>query len=150
MIGSWKAPHVHRFIAQRNLVWVGIFPLQQIRTKCIFILLSKVSIFYQGTEENYEYAFPWTITLHIRHKYRTQSVHDCIVFIHFYSTSQGTSLSEALPTTAIDTVFEFTHRSATGNCKWRTRNPLVKRHRLYQCATTPHSDIYRHVESSNM
>jgi len=30
------------------------------------------------------------------------------------------SLSEALPTTAVDTVSEFTHRSATGNCKWRT------------------------------
>jgi len=26
------------------------------------------------------------------------------------------SLSEALPTTAIDTVSEFTHRCATGNC----------------------------------
>jgi len=30
------------------------------------------------------------------------------------------SLSEALSTTAIDTVSEFTRRSATGNCKWRT------------------------------
>jgi len=30
------------------------------------------------------------------------------------------SLSEALPTTAIDTVSEFTRRSATGNGKWRT------------------------------
>ena|SRR6218665_3263767 len=40
-----------------------------------------------------------------------------IVFIHFYSASHSMSLSEALPTTAIDTVSEFTHRSATGNCK---------------------------------
>jgi len=30
------------------------------------------------------------------------------------------SLSEALPTRAIDTVSEFTRGSATGNCKWRT------------------------------
>src|SRR6218665_274245 len=41
----------------------------------------------------------------------------CIVFIHFYSASHGMSLSEELPTTAIDTVSEFTRRSATGNCK---------------------------------
>ena len=41
----------------------------------------------------------------------------CIVFIHFYSTSGSLSLSEALPTTAIDTVSEFTRRSATGNCR---------------------------------
>ena len=32
----------------------------------------------------------------------------CIVFIHFYSASHSLSLSEALPTTAIDTVSEFT------------------------------------------
>jgi len=30
------------------------------------------------------------------------------------------SPSEVLPTTAIDTVLEFTRWSATGNCKWRT------------------------------
>jgi len=30
------------------------------------------------------------------------------------------NLSEALPTTAIDTVSEFTCQSATDNCKWRT------------------------------
>jgi len=29
------------------------------------------------------------------------------------------SYSQALPTTAIDTVSEFTRRSATGNCKCR-------------------------------
>src|SRR6218665_645267 len=40
----------------------------------------------------------------------------CIVFIHFYSASHSLSLSEALPTTAIATVSEFTRRSATGNC----------------------------------
>ena len=44
----------------------------------------------------------------------------CIVFINFYSASYSLSLSEALPTTTIDTVSEFTCRSATGNCKWRT------------------------------
>jgi len=44
----------------------------------------------------------------------------CIVFIHFYSASHNMSLSEALPTTAIDTVSEFTSWSAIGNCKWRT------------------------------
>src|SRR6218665_1036176 len=32
----------------------------------------------------------------------------CIVFIHFYSASHSLSLSEALPTTAVDTVSEFT------------------------------------------
>jgi len=41
----------------------------------------------------------------------------CIVFIHFYSASHSLSLSEALPTTAIDTVSEFTRRSATDNCR---------------------------------
>jgi len=41
----------------------------------------------------------------------------CIVFIHFYGASHSMSLSEALQTTAIDTVSEFTSRSATGNCK---------------------------------
>src|SRR6218665_1538325 len=40
-----------------------------------------------------------------------------IVFIHFYSASPSMSLSEALPTTAIDTVSEFTRRNVTGNCK---------------------------------
>src|SRR6218665_997079 len=35
----------------------------------------------------------------------------CIVFIHFYSASHSLSLSEVLPTTAIDTVSEFTRRS---------------------------------------
>ena len=45
----------------------------------------------------------------VRHLY-------CIVFIHFYSASHSLSLSEALPTTAIDTVLEFTRQSATGNC----------------------------------
>src|SRR6218665_2230510 len=33
------------------------------------------------------------------------------------TTPNSTSLSEALPTTTIDTVAEFTRRSATGNCK---------------------------------
>jgi len=41
----------------------------------------------------------------------------CILYnvLHFYSASYSMSLSEALPTTAIDTVSEFTRRSATGN-----------------------------------
>src|SRR6218665_3029736 len=37
----------------------------------------------------------------------------CIVFIHLYSASHSLSLSEALSTTAIDTVSEFARRSAT-------------------------------------
>jgi len=40
-----------------------------------------------------------------------------IVFIHFHSASHSMSLSQALTTTAIDTVMEFTRRSATGDCK---------------------------------
>src|SRR6218665_972781 len=44
----------------------------------------------------------------------------CIVLNHLNSTSHSMSLSEALPTTAIDTVLEFTLRSATGNSKRRT------------------------------
>ena len=44
----------------------------------------------------------------------------CIVFIHFYSTSNSMSLSEALPNTTIDAVSELTSRSATVNCKWMT------------------------------
>jgi len=43
-----------------------------------------------------------------------------IVFIHFYRAFHSVSLSEALPTTANNTVSEFTCRSATDNCKWRT------------------------------
>ena len=80
----------------------------------------------------------------------------CIVFIHFYSASHSMSLSEALPSTEIDTVSEFTRRSATGNCKWRTcprflrgdlsgirtHDPPVERHLLYQCATTSLNIIY--------
>ena len=74
-----------------------------------------------------------------------------LYFIHFYSASHSTNLSEALPTTAIDTVSEFTWRSATCNCEqsscprslhggWseiRNHDPPIGRHRLYQCATTP-------------
>jgi len=72
----------------------------------------------------------------------------CIVFNHFCSAYHSMSLSEALPTTAIDAVSELTRRSATGDCKWRTyptwrlerdSNPVpVESHRLYQFATTPH------------
>src|SRR6218665_996871 len=40
------------------------------------------------------------------------SVLYCIVFIHFHSASQSMNLSEALLTTAIDTVLEFTRRCA--------------------------------------
>ena len=54
----------------------------------------------------------------------------CIVFIHFYRASHSMSLSEALLTTAIDTVSEFTHWSATGNCKWRTCPSKVPTWRL--------------------
>jgi len=48
------------------------------------------------------------------------NVMGCIVFVHFYSASHSMSLSEELLTTAIDTVSEFTSRSATGNCKEKT------------------------------
>jgi len=41
-----------------------------------------------------------------------------IVFIYFYSASDSTNLSEALPNTVIATVSKFTRRSATDNCKW--------------------------------
>src|SRR6218665_3992599 len=44
-------------------------------------------------------------------------INQILYCIHFYSASHSMSLSEALPTTAIDTVLEFTRRSATGNCK---------------------------------
>src|SRR6218665_2963683 len=40
-----------------------------------------------------------------------------ILFIHFYSASHSRSLSETLPTTSIETVSEFTRRSATDNYK---------------------------------
>src|SRR6218665_138047 len=42
---------------------------------------------------------------------------DCIVFIPFYSASHGISLLEALLTTAIVTLSEFTRQSASDNCK---------------------------------
>jgi len=51
-----------------------------------------------------------------------------IVFIHLYSAnsaSHSMSLSEALPTTAINTMSEFTRRSATSNCKWRTCSKVL-------------------------
>src|SRR6218665_3991259 len=54
-------------------------------------------------------TFPETLNIHV--------IYYCIVFIHFYSASHSMSLSEALPTIAIDTVSEFTRRNATGNCK---------------------------------
>ena len=73
------------------------------------------------------------------------------VFIHFYCASHRRRFSEALSTihVAIDTVSEFTRRSATGNCTWRTcsrslhggesgirtHDPSVERRRLYQCTT---------------
>jgi len=54
--------------------------------------------------------------LHFAHN--TCASHAFVLYcIYFYSDSQGMSLSEALPTTGIDTVSEFTRRSATGNCK---------------------------------
>src|SRR6218665_888007 len=40
-----------------------------------------------------------------------ESLMYCIVFIHFYSASLSLGLSEALPTSATDTVWEFTRRS---------------------------------------
>jgi len=62
------------------------------------------------------------------------------------------SLSEVLPTTAIDCVLEFSPRSATGNCKRRTwpwslhggysgtqtSDLPVEKHRLYKCTIMPH------------
>jgi len=39
--------------------------------------------------------------------YKTYCIVLFSVFIHFYSASHNMSLSEALPTTAIDTVSEF-------------------------------------------
>ena len=46
-------------------------------------------------------------------RYEISIVLYCIVFIHLYSASHSLSLSEALSTTAIDTVSEFARRSAT-------------------------------------
>ena len=46
-----------------------------------------------------------------------------ISFIHsgyFYSASSGSLLLRGAPDYSIDTVSELTHRSATGNCEWRT------------------------------
>ena len=65
----------------------------------------------------------------------------CIVFIHFYSASHSMSLSEALQTTAINTVLEFIRRSATGNCKWRTcpRYLSISIALLIACAFQKHS-----------
>src|SRR6218665_331992 len=55
---------------------------------------------------------------------------------HFCSASHSTSLSEALPTTAIDTVSEFTRRNASslrgGYSGIRTHDPPVESHRLNQ------------------
>jgi len=55
-----------------------------------------------------------------RQKNQTVCIVCCILLFYFYSTYHSMSLSEALTTTAINTVSEFACRSATGNCKWRT------------------------------
>jgi len=77
----------------------------------------------------------------------------CIVCIHFYCTSHSLSLSEALPTTAIGTVSEFTRykqlqvKDLPKVPMWRLEmglDPAVERHRLYQSATTPHNTEYTH------
>jgi len=51
-------------------------------------------------------------------------------------------LSEALPTTEIDTVLEFTRRSATGNCKWRTCQRSRSKGTVPPHATSRH--IHKH------
>ena len=61
--------------------------------------------------------FHWSSEIRTAHNI---SLLHCIVFIHFYSASHSMRLSEALPTSAIDTVSEFTRRSTTCECKWRT------------------------------
>src|SRR6218665_1967172 len=86
------------------------------------------------------------------------SVLFCIIFIHFYSASHSMSLSEALQTTAIDTVSEFTRQSATGNCMqvkdlpkaptWRLERDLNLRPSGRKTSTLPmrhHIPIYIHI-----
>src|SRR6218665_3600515 len=77
----------------------------------------------------------------------------CVVFIHFYSASHGMSLSEAIPTTAIDTVSEFYTPKRykqlqvkalpkVPKCRLERDSkprPPVERPRLYQCATMSNS-----------
>jgi len=77
----------------------------------------------QNSQQVLPNILSWTKILWIvtwPHIYVQESLMYCIVIIHFYSASHIISQSEALPTTAIDTVSEFTRRNATGNCKWRT------------------------------
>jgi len=52
------------------------------------------------------------ITAKSEHARVRKAIKCCIVLIHFYSASHSMSLSEALPTTAIDTVSEFLHAEA--------------------------------------
>ena len=75
----------------------------------------------------------------------------CIVLILFYRASRSICLSEALPTTGIDTVSEFTRRSdrqlrvkdLPKVPTWRLERdsnprPFGRRASTHQCATTPH------------
>src|SRR6218665_352658 len=66
----------------------------------------------RGNQEEVSSPAVFTIT-------RSHNFVHVFVFIHIYSASHSISLSEVLRTTAIDTVSEFTRRSATGNCKSR-------------------------------
>src|SRR6218665_528613 len=69
----------------------------------------------------------------------------CIVFIHFSSASHSMSLSEALPTTAIDTVSEYHAKALQATVSvGLAQGPYVAARvgfglRLYQCATKPHN-----------
>jgi len=64
-----------------------------------------------------------------------------IVFIHFYSASTLMSLSEALPTTAIDTVSELTRRSATNTDALRMSCMLFY-NILAEATTDDHKNYY--------
>src|SRR6218665_3150781 len=70
-----------------------------------------------ATNETHITEFPYGLPLDT-FKLLTGRILDCrlIVFVHFYSASHSMSLSEALSTTAIDTVSELTLRSAADKC----------------------------------
>jgi len=60
-------------------------------------------------------------------------------------------LSDALPITSIDTVSEFTRRSATGNCQWRTMYIVqctMYKHRLRP--THPYRHAWKQILTSQL
>ena len=128
--------HAHSFVSIRNAIE---FMLLSILWRFItgrFIMFdsswegSSPGLFFTGTVHN-RTVYDRTLPIgHFHHKMifnwnlKSNSSRQQIAAYSrlndLESSSYSMSLSVVLPTTAIDTVSEFTRRSATGNCEWKT------------------------------